>query len=190
MTTISSGLLLAGRTALVTGVSRKIGIGYAIAHRLGQLGASLFVQALPSYDRAQYRTTREEFTDVLASLRDIAPRVKAIEADFLDPEAPARVVEAAHTAFGHLDILVANHAYGVDDTLDTLTAESVDRHMQANVRGTLLLVQAYTRQHDGRPGGRVVMMTSGQNSGAMPWVVSYGASKAAIFQPVAKAVKV
>ena len=35
---------LRGRTALVTGVSRRIGIGYAIAARLAQAGAHLMVQ--------------------------------------------------------------------------------------------------------------------------------------------------
>ena len=36
-------LPLRGRTALVTGVSRRAGIGYAVARRLAALGASLFL---------------------------------------------------------------------------------------------------------------------------------------------------
>ena len=42
------------------------------------------------------------------------------------------------------------------------------------------LVQAFAAQHDGRPGGRVVLMTSGQGLGPMPGEVAYAASKAAL----------
>jgi NAD(P)-dependent dehydrogenase (short-subunit alcohol dehydrogenase family) len=48
-------LPLRGRTALVTGVSRRVGIGYAVARRLGALGASLFLHSYAPHDREQRR---------------------------------------------------------------------------------------------------------------------------------------
>lgn len=41
---------LADRVAIVTGISRRIGIGFAIAGRLASLGATLFIQSLTTYD--------------------------------------------------------------------------------------------------------------------------------------------
>src|SRR5260221_14747394 len=46
-------LPLRGRAALVTGVSRRAGIGYAIARRLAALGASLFLHHYAPHDRDQ-----------------------------------------------------------------------------------------------------------------------------------------
>jgi NAD(P)-dependent dehydrogenase (short-subunit alcohol dehydrogenase family) len=44
---------LAGRVALVTGVSRRKGIGFAVAGRLAGLGADLAIHSFAPYDRAQ-----------------------------------------------------------------------------------------------------------------------------------------
>jgi 3-oxoacyl-[acyl-carrier protein] reductase len=44
---------LAGRVALVTGVSRRVGIGMAVARRLAGLGADLFVTSWTAHDRDQ-----------------------------------------------------------------------------------------------------------------------------------------
>ena len=46
-------LPLRGRVALVTGVSRRVGIGYAVARRLAALGASLFLHHYAPHDRDQ-----------------------------------------------------------------------------------------------------------------------------------------
>ncbi|HEV3465218.1 MAG TPA: 3-ketoacyl-ACP reductase, partial [Actinomycetota bacterium] len=48
-----AGRPLAGRVALVTGVSRRIGIGMAVARRLADLGADLFVTSWTAHDREQ-----------------------------------------------------------------------------------------------------------------------------------------
>lgn len=51
-----------------------------------------------------------------------------------------------------------------------------------NTRASLLLVQAFAAQHDGRVGGRVVLFTSGQYHGAMPDELPYVASKGALHE--------
>lgn len=101
-------------------------------------------------------------------LRGHGGRVEYLEADFADPDAPAQVVSAAVDVFGHVDILVANHAYSTMSALEELTADHIDTHLQVNVRGSLLLVKTFAAQHDGRSGGRVILMTSGQHLEPMP----------------------
>ncbi len=172
---------LRGRVALVTGVSRRIGIGFAIARRLAECGADLFIQSLVSYDAEQpWGADANAIETVLADLRAIGGRVEHVSADFRDPTAPAAVTQNAVSAFGHVDILIANHAYSTPGDLAAMTAEQIDTHLAVNVRGTLLLAQAFDRQHDGRRGGRVILMTSGQHGGPMSGEMAYVASKAAL----------
>ena len=49
-----------------------------------------------------------------------------------------------------------------------------------STRAVLLLVQAFAAQHDGRPGGRVVLFTSGQQLGPLTDELAYAPSKAAL----------
>ena len=100
----------------------------------------------------------------------------------MDPEAPERVVAEAFDALGHLDVLVVNHAHSSSMASASSTAEELDRALAVNVRATLLLVQAFHARHDGRPGGRIVLMTSGQHRGPMPGELPYIAGKGALHQ--------
>ncbi len=185
---------LAGRVAVVTGVSRRVGIGFAIAHRLGLLGADLFVHSWQAHDAAQPWGADPGGAEALVrSLRDeTGSRVEHVEADFLDPAAPQAVIDAAASAYddvGRLDILVANHARSGSGTIGTLTAEEIDAHLAVNVRATMLLVQAFALRREAgggaRPAGRVVLMTSGQHLGPMPGELDYAVSKGAVHQMTA-----
>ena len=181
--TIDAQRPLQGRVALVTGVSRRVGIGFAVASRLAALGAHLFVHSFAPFDAAQpWGADPEGVAPLLADLRNVGARVEHLAADFSEPDAPASVMAAAAHAFGQVDILVANHAYSTSGTLEALTAGQIDAHLQVNVRGSLLLAQAFAAQHDGRSGGRVVLMTSGQHLHPMPGELAYIASKGALHQ--------
>ncbi len=174
---------LRGRVAVVTGVSRRRGIGFAVARQLAALGAAVCVQHFTPYDAAQpWGADPDGVGALLTDLRALGGPVADVAADFADPAAPQAVMDAAVAAFGHVDILVANHAYSTSGALEDLTAAQIDAHLQVNVRGSLLLVQAFAAQHDGRPGGRVILFTSGQHLGGMPSELAYIASKGALHQ--------
>lgn len=176
-------LPLAGRVALVTGVSRRRGIGYAIASRLATMGASLFIQHYGPHD-ADQPWGADEIGDLVSELRaKLAPgsSLDELSLDLSHPEAADTLVDTAVAAFGHLDILVCNHAQsGHDGTLAEMTAEKLDRHWQVNTRSTVLATRAFAEQHDGRDGGRVVWMTSGQAKGGMTDTIAYVTSKATL----------
>jgi 3-oxoacyl-[acyl-carrier protein] reductase len=177
---------LRGRAALVTGVSRRVGIGYAIARRLAALGASVFLQHYAPHDADQPWGADPGGADRVAggvadALTDNNARVRHLQLDLANADAPGHLVSAAASALGHLDILVCNHARsGGDGPLGALNAAMLDAHWAVNTRSSILLAQSFAAQHDGRPGGRIIFMTSGQDLGPMPHEVAYATAKGAL----------
>jgi NAD(P)-dependent dehydrogenase (short-subunit alcohol dehydrogenase family) len=173
-------LPLSGRAALVTGVSRRAGIGFAISRRLLGLGAKVFVQSWVPYDKTTSWGADPGGLDAVLSELSALGECGHIAADFADPEAPASVLAAAGAAFGHVDILVANHARSEPGSLEAVTAAQLDAHLAENVRASVLLVKEFAAQHDGRVGGRVILMTSGQQLAPMGEELAYAVSKGAL----------
>jgi 3-oxoacyl-[acyl-carrier protein] reductase len=175
-------LPLHGRVAVVTGAGRRAGIGFATAKRLVGAGASVLVHAWTPYDVREYGATDDEAEAAVEELRDAGGRVELIEADFADPYAPVAVIGAAREVFGHVDVLVVNHTRSSHASLEELTAEELDASLHENVRAALLLVKEFAAQHDGRAGGRVILMTSGQHIAPMVGEIPYMVSKGALHQ--------
>ncbi|MEV4672887.1 SDR family oxidoreductase [Actinomadura sp. NPDC049382] len=173
---------LAGRVAVVTGVSRRAGIGFAIARELLAAGASVLAQSWTPHDEEQ-PWGAEPVEDVLAALGGTGPRLAHVAADFAEPDAPGRVVREAVERFGAVDAVVANHARSALGTLGEVTAAELDLCWAVNARASVLLAQAFAAAHDdARPGGRIVLFTSGQHLGPMVREIPYAVSKGAIQQ--------
>src|ERR1700709_2206067 len=96
-TTVPGAFDLTGQAALVTGSSSEIGIGFASARLLGQLGAAVMVTG--TTDRVHQRA-EELATEGI--------RAGAHIADLFDRDAASGLVAATVAAFGKLDILVNN----------------------------------------------------------------------------------
>jgi len=122
-----------GRNALVTGVSRRAGIGFAIAHRLVDAGVAVFVQGWTEHDAAQPWGSEPGGTEAVAGELG----VPFAEVNFADPEAPEHLVAAAADAVGPLDILVVNHARSGDGRLADLSAGEIDAFLAENVRAVV-----------------------------------------------------
>lgn len=178
---------LEGRVVLVTGASRRVAIGAAIARRAVADGASVFLHSWAPCDAQTPWGADPGGPEALVDeLVEAGGYVAHLALDLADPLAPEHLVDAAVERFGRLDAVVANHARGVDQDLEHLTAEELDLTFAVNVRASLLLVQRLAARFDdagaGRAAGRVVLFTSGQYHGAMPGELPYIASKAALHE--------
>ncbi|GIG34924.1 SDR family oxidoreductase [Cellulomonas pakistanensis] len=195
-------LPLAGRTALVTGVSRRRGIGYAVARELARLGASVFTHDFAPHDADQPwgGDDVEAVADgVREALRGDAVSGRA-SADLRDPAQVDALFAAARSLTGTVDALVCNHARsGGDGSILDMTPAVLDAFWQANTRSTIQLTQRFAAQFAQPPAGtrpgerherrspadparapKVIWMTSGQQHGPMRGEVAYAASKAAL----------
>jgi 3-oxoacyl-[acyl-carrier protein] reductase len=93
MTNVQQG----GRVALITGASR--GIGAAVARLLASRGMRVVVN---------YRSSRDEADDVVASIRSAGGRAMAVQADVRDGSAVLGMVEQVWAAMGEVEVLAHN----------------------------------------------------------------------------------
>lgn len=172
---------LTGKVAVITGVSRKQGIGAAIAQQLAAAGATIFTTYYRPYD-VEIALAKEgnEAAAILADLRSNGAEAVGLEVDLSAPTAPATIFDAAQKAFGHVDILINNATRDTPANIDTITAATLDQHYAVNVRGLLLLCHEFVQRFQGDDGGRIISLTSGQGVTPMPESLPYVASKGAI----------
>lgn len=184
-------LPLTGRVAIVTGVSRRVGIAATIARQLLLDGATVLATGWHRHDADQPwgadvggpRATMDLMT---ADVAGADARSHYVEADLADPETPEWLASLAVERFGALDIVVACHARSSGQSLREVTVAELDASWAVNARATILLAKALQRHRDpGRPGGRLITFTSGQHLGPMPDELPYIVSKGAIQQMTA-----
>src|SRR5262245_11118244 len=109
------------RVAVVTGVSRQAGIGFAIARQLLPDGYGVLVHSWAPHD-AEHPWGGEPIDGVIDALGGVGPCLRHVEADLADPAAPAELIAEAVRAFGAIDVVVANHARSSNQSLDEVTA--------------------------------------------------------------------
>jgi 3-oxoacyl-[acyl-carrier protein] reductase len=147
------------------------------------MGASLAVHHHAPHDSEEYGRS-EDLGELLAHLRTSltqGAQLVDLPGDLGDAATAEHMLPRANDALGHIDVLVCNHAHAGDAVgLAETTAAALDRHWAVNARASLLLTQAFAGQHDGRRGGRVIWLTSGQALGPMSNNLAYAVSKAAI----------
>lgn len=182
---------LAGRVAIVTGVSRRVGIAATIARQMLLDGASVLATGWHSHDAdqpwgADVGRDRATIDFVTADLPEADERFHYVEGDLADPDTPESLASRAVERFGALDIVVACHARSSSQSLRDVTVDELDASWAVNARATVLLAKALQQHRDpSRPGGRLITFTSGQHLGPMPDELPYIVSKGAIQQMTA-----
>jgi 3-oxoacyl-[acyl-carrier protein] reductase len=134
---------LRGKTALVTGAS--MGIGRAIAAALAREGVRLAVMA-------RRRALLEKLTE------DTGSKLVIIECDFLRPDAPKAIAEAALAGLGSVEILVNNAGGSRRFTLES-TEEQWDEALTLNFVRQRQLTHRLLPQMIERKWGRVINIT-------------------------------
>lgn len=122
--------------ALVTGGGARL--GRAMALHLGRRGWDVAVH---------YNASAEGAEAVAAEIRAMGRRAAALRADLLHPdETEILVGRAAEALGGPLTVLVNNASIFEHDTIETMTAESWDRHVGSNLRAPVFLTQGFAAQ--------------------------------------------
>ncbi|CAN5817998.1 SDR family oxidoreductase [soil metagenome] len=171
---------LSGRNALITGASRRIGIGAAICRSLADAGASVAFTSFVDYDAGMYGADKADPDLLLADLRERGINATHLPWDLEPADQLPLLLDRAESEIGPISILVNNAAWSTRDGWRDLTAADLDRHYNVNARATAMLSVQFCRRFQGERGGRVINFSSGQELGAMSDELAYAMSKAAI----------
>jgi gluconate 5-dehydrogenase len=163
---------LRGRTALITGGSR--GLGLQMAFALGEAGARVLVSSRKAAD----------LEEAVAALQQAGIDAQWVAADAGQPEDIARLADEAMARLGHIDILVNNAGATWGAPAESHPLEAWDKVMNLNVRGYFLLSQAVAqRSMIPRQQGRIINVASIAGLGGNPafmQTIAYNSSKGAV----------
>lgn len=163
-------MLLEGKTALITGASRGIGLGIAEAF-LAQ-GASVAICG----------TSEDGINKAKALLQGKYPQagVLALAADVSKAGDCEAFTAAAAEHFGKIDILVNNAGITRDTLLIRMSESDWDSVISVNLKGAFLMSKAVAKHMIKQRGGNIINMSSvvGQSGNAAQ--ANYSASKAGL----------
>ena len=162
---------LTGKTALVTGGSR--GLGLQMAEALGEAGASVIVSA---------RKTAE-LEKAVEHLRARGITAGFIAADTAKDADVQRLVDEAMAKLGHIDILINNAGASWGAPAEEHPIEAWDKVMNVNIRGIFVLTQLVGRKAMlPQKRGRIINIASIAGMGGNPSfmkTIAYNSSKGA-----------
>ena len=156
---------LQGKTALITGAARGIGLAFARAYVAE--GATVAIADI-NIDAAT------------AAARDIGPQAFAVGLDVTQQASIDTAFAATIAKTGQLDILVNNAALFSAAPIAEITRADYDRLFAVNVTGTLFCMQAAARHMIPRGRGTIINMASQAGRRGESLVAVYCATKAAV----------
>jgi len=140
---------LKGRIALVTGASRGIGRGAALA--LAKAGVDVAVN---------FQTREAEANAVCAEIQRVGRRALAIQADVSKAGEVSRLVEQVERGLGGIDILVNNEGISRPQPLTDITEADWDEVFAVNLKSMFLVTQAVLPGMRQRRWGRIINLSS------------------------------
>ncbi|PPE66469.1 SDR family oxidoreductase [Caldimonas caldifontis] len=164
---------LTGRTALITGGSR--GLGLQIAEALGEAGAKVMLSARKA----------PELEEAVAHLQDRGIDARWIAADGAKEADIQRLVDETLQRLGPVDVLVNNAGATWGAPAEDHPVEAWDKVMNLNIRGVFLLTQAIGKRcMIPRKQGRIINIASiaglGGHLPTMMSTIAYNTSKGAV----------
>jgi NAD(P)-dependent dehydrogenase (short-subunit alcohol dehydrogenase family) len=164
---------LAGKTALITGGSR--GLGLQIAEALGEQGATLMLSA----------RKEDKLQEAVAHLKTLGIQASYVVADGAKESDITQLANQSMARLGHVDILIKNAGATWGAPAEEYPLQAWDKVMNLNIRGLFLLTQAIgKRSMIPRNYGRVVNVASIAGLGGNPpgtmKTIAYNTSKGAV----------
>ncbi|MBL6784450.1 MAG: SDR family oxidoreductase [PS1 clade bacterium] len=161
------------KAVLITGAGKRI--GRALAEALAADGWAI---------AAHYAGSKSEAEALIAEITDMGGKAVALQADLRDAAAVQTLVADAAAALGPLTALINNASTFERDTAHTLTAESWDTHLNANLRAPALLMRDFANQaalQDGSVADACIINITDQRVDRLtPDFTSYTVSKAGL----------
>lgn len=158
---------LSGKTAVVTGASKGIGAGIALA--LAEEGANVVVNYVRAKDDAE---------KVAAKINQNGSKAITVQADVSKKAEVDKLFGEARKTFGKIDILVNNAGIYEFAPLQEITEDSYRRQFDLNVLGTLLSTQAAVKNMP--EGGSIINLSSVASLTPPPTGSVYSATKGAV----------
>jgi len=162
-------MLLANKTALVTGASR--GIGRATAIELAKAGAKVAVN---------YAGNRAAAEEVVAQIQAAGGQAFMVQADVGDAAAVDAMVKSVVEHFGSIDILVNNAGITRDNLIMRMKEEDWDAVIHTNLKGIFNCTKIVTKLMMKQRYGRIVNMTSVVGVMGNAGQSNYAAAKAGV----------
>jgi 3-oxoacyl-[acyl-carrier protein] reductase len=158
---------LAGRKAIVTGASRGIGRGIALA--FAREGADVLVN---------YVSRETQAREVVSAVEALGRSALLFQADVSEARQVRGMVECALAAWGRIDILVNNAGITHVATPFETTEQDWDRVMDVNLKSAFLCTKAVLDTMVGQGGGRIINISSVVGKSGTISGLAYCASKA------------
>lgn len=162
---------LSGKTALITGGSR--GLGLQMAHALGEAGAKIMLSSRKAEDLEQSA----------AELQAAGIDARWIAADCAKEADIARLADETLQRMGDVDILINNAGASWGAPAEDHPVAAWDKVMNLNVRGYFLLSQIIAKKSMIGRGGRIINIASIAGLGGNPVemkTIAYNTSKGAV----------
>jgi 2-dehydro-3-deoxy-D-gluconate 5-dehydrogenase len=159
---------LKGGVALVTGASRGLGQGMALA--LAEAGA----------DVALVARTKSSLEETAAKVIKAGSKALVVPADLSRSGEAARVVDEAVKQFGHLDILLNAAGTQVRKPISEMTEQDYDYLMSVNLKSLYFLSQAASQEMIKNNRGKIINITSLTSFIGISNISIYGTSKGGV----------
>jgi len=164
-------MILAGKRAIVTGMSKSGGIGRAIALALAEVGADVAVTGHSSLDAAEA---------VAAEVTALGRQAIAALCNVAEAADVEKFTRQVLTSWGSLDIVVNNAGTTRDGLLLRMSEDDWDTVLDSNLKGAFLMTRAALKPMVKQRCGKIVNITSVMGLIANPGQANYSASKAGL----------
>lgn len=160
---------LAGKTVVITGGSR--GLGLELARVFGEAGANL---ALLARDRDELERAR----DALGN--EVSARVEIVRCDVSERDTVKEAVDSIADRLGRIDVLVNNAGVIQVGPLANMTRADFEQAMNVHTWGALNMVEAVLPHMVRQPKARIVNISSIGGKVSVPHLLPYCTSKFAL----------